>query len=200
MIRCSSISSNRTYVGLLLAPAADQIPATDYRFTLAQMYLGNRQPDLAIALLQALMKSGDPEVARRAGQSLLQAQEVQAAIQSASAEESLIRRDRGAASGDDMTRIEKDSKSDDSAPVIPNNRPAKFLKGTVVSVDCSSAPSATVTVLSGTKTLKMRVPDNKHVLVLGADGFSCSWQKQKVAINYHETGDAAGSIVSIEIQ
>jgi len=173
----------------------------NYRFTLAQMYLSNRQPALAIAVLQALMKSGDPEVARRAGQSLLQAQEVQAAIQSApAAAESVISRDRAAAPGDDTTRIEKDSTAGAGPQVIPNNAPLKFLKGTVVSVDCSSTPSATLTVLSGTKTLKMRVPDDKHVLVVGADQFSCSWTKQKVAINYRETGDAAGNVISIEVQ
>ena len=46
----------------------------------------------------------------------------------------------------------------------------------------------------------MQVADNKHALVIGADGFSCSWNKQKVALNYHETGDAAGNVVSIEVQ
>jgi len=46
----------------------------------------------------------------------------------------------------------------------------------------------------------MQVPDSKHTLVIGADEFSCSWNKQAVALNYRETGDAAGSVVSIEVQ
>jgi hypothetical protein len=46
----------------------------------------------------------------------------------------------------------------------------------------------------------MHIPDSKHVLVIGADGLSCSWNKQKVALNYRQTGDAAGSVVSIEVQ
>jgi len=46
----------------------------------------------------------------------------------------------------------------------------------------------------------MQVRDSKHVLVLGADEFSCSWKKQKVALNYRATGDTAGSVVSIEVQ
>jgi len=54
--------------------------------------------------------------------------------------------------------------------------------------------------LSGTKTWKMRVADTKHVLLLGAEEFSCSWNKQKVALNYRENGEAVGSVVSIEVQ
>ena len=59
----------------------------------------------------------------------------------------------------------------------------KFLKGTIVSVDCNSAPAATLTVASAGKNWTMQVRDSHHVLVMGADGFSCSWSKQKVALN-----------------
>jgi len=46
----------------------------------------------------------------------------------------------------------------------------------------------------------MRVADTKHVLLLRAEEFSCSWNKQKVALNYRENGEAVGSVVSIEVQ
>jgi hypothetical protein len=36
--------------------------------------------------------------------------------------------------------------------------------------------------------------------MVGADEFSCNWSKQKVALNFRETGEKTGSIVSIEIQ
>ena len=39
-----------------------------------------------------------------------------------------------------------------------------------------------------------------HVALIGADTFSCSWSKQKVALNYRETGAGAGRVVSIEVQ
>jgi len=74
------------------------------------------------------------------------------------------------------------------------------VKGTVLSVDCSAAPAATLTVISGAKTWQMNVRDSKHVLVLGAETFSCGWKKQKVALNYRETGDGAATVVSIEVQ
>ncbi len=84
--------------------------------------------------------------------------------------------------------------------VVADSSPVKFVKGTVLSVDCSAAPSATVNILSGSKTWQMRVSDTKHILVLGADAFSCDWKKQKVAVNYRETGEGIGTIVSIEVQ
>jgi hypothetical protein len=46
----------------------------------------------------------------------------------------------------------------------------------------------------------MHVSDSKHAVVIGADEFSCSWKKEKVAVNYRETGDATGNVVSIEVQ
>jgi hypothetical protein len=69
-----------------------------------------------------------------------------------------------------------------------------------MSIDCSTPPAATLTVVSNGRTWKMQVPDSKHVALIGADAFSCSWSKQKVALNYRETGAGAGRVVSIEVQ
>ncbi len=69
-----------------------------------------------------------------------------------------------------------------------------------MSIDCSTPPNATLTVVSDGKTWKMQVPDSKHVALIGADAFSCSWSRQKVALNYRETGTGAGQVVSIEVQ
>ena len=161
----------------------------NYRFNLAQMYLNNQQPDKAVAILQVLQKSGDQDVAQRAAVSLAQAQEFQASMQAAHA--------TTAVSG---TPVTQKALTADAVVIQVSAESVKFLKGTVTNVDCSVAPLATLTVLSGTKTWKMRVADTKHVLLLGADEFSCAWNKQKVALNYRENGEAVGSVVSIEVQ
>ena len=161
----------------------------NYRFNLAQMYLNNQQPDKAIAILQVLQKSGDQDVAQRAAVSLAQAQEFQASMQAAHATTAVA-----------GTPVTQKALTADAVVTQVSAEPVKFLKGTVTNVDCSVAPLATLTVLSGTKTWKMRVADTKHVLLLGADEFSCSWNKQKVALNYRENGEAVGSVVSIEVQ
>jgi Tfp pilus assembly protein PilF len=51
----------------------------NYHFNLAQMYMQNQKPDQAIAILQVLRNSADSEVAQRASQALLAAQQFQAA-------------------------------------------------------------------------------------------------------------------------
>jgi hypothetical protein len=78
--------------------------------------------------------------------------------------------------------------------------PTKFLRGTLVSVDCGSAPAAVLTIASGTKSIKMKVADKDHLVLIGADEFSCSWTKQKVAVNYREPADGQASVLSLEIQ
>jgi len=68
------------------------------------------------------------------------------------------------------------------------------------SVDCSADPSAILTVVSGSQTLKMKIADKSHVILIGADRFSCSWFKQKVAVNYREGNPGEISVISLEIQ
>jgi len=67
-------------------------------------------------------------------------------------------------------------------------------------VDCSAPPAAVLTVVSGTKTWKFNITDTNHLVLFGADKFSCSWSKQKVAVNYRDAGNSEGSVVSIEIK
>jgi hypothetical protein len=46
----------------------------------------------------------------------------------------------------------------------------------------------------------MKVADTNHIVLIGADAFSCSWNKQKVALNYRETSEGEGNVVSLEVQ
>jgi tetratricopeptide (TPR) repeat protein len=173
----------------------------NYQFNLAQMYLNNQKPDPAIAILQGLSKGGNPELAEMSGGLLAQAQQFKGATQG---EHGL---DFGAGQENDgesavngSVRIEKSSPAEAHVDTIPNQTPLNVLRGTIVSVDCSSPPVATLTVISGGQNWKLQVRDSKRVLVIGADSFSCSWRRQKVALHYRETGDAAGNVISIEVQ
>jgi Flp pilus assembly protein TadD len=161
-----------------------------YQLNLAQMYLGTRKVDQAITVLKALQKSGNPLIVQRAGDALEQAQRFQADMKETS---SYIAAHALTQTGDSLTK-------DEVVLPRPNQGPPKFLKGVIQGIDCSSPPAATLTVASGKKSWKMRVPDSAHILLIGADSFSCSWAQKKVAINYHETSDSTGSVFSIEIQ
>ena len=173
----------------------------NYQFNLAQMYLNNQKPDPAIAILQVLTKGGNPELAEMSGGLLAQAQQFKAAAQERHAVGAGARPgDEGEAPVNGSLRIEKNATAEPDVGIIPNQTPPNFLRGTIVSIDCSSPPGATLTVVSGGKNWKMQVRDSKHVLLIGADSFSCSWSKQRVALNFRETGDAAGNVISIEVQ
>jgi hypothetical protein len=86
------------------------------------------------------------------------------------------------------------------APAIPKREAAKFLHGKLLSVDCSSPPATILTILAGPKTWKMRIADSNKAIVIGADRISCDWINQKVAVNYNETADSRGDVISLEIQ
>lgn len=174
-----------------------------YQFNLAQIYMNTRQPDAAIAILQVLVRNGSAEVAERAGKALEEALQFKTAIEErrAGGSGSVIGNDGQAhACCSNGTDIDANSIVEEHVRIIPSQTPSSFLKGTIMSIDCSTPPAATLTVVSNGKTWKMQVPDSKHVALIGADTFSCSWSKQKVALNYRETGAGAGRVVSIEVQ
>src|ERR1700676_2494377 len=76
--------------------------------------------------------------------------------------------------------------------------PVQFLKGKIVSSDCSKPPEATVIILSGMTTFKLHASDYKSLLVIGEDQFSCDWKNRLVSVNYRAVGKNEGELVSIE--
>ena len=75
----------------------------------------------------------------------------------------------------------------------------KFLKATLVSVDCSRQPEALVTVAGDGKTLRLQTADYKALAVIGAGEFSCAWKGIPVNVNYRAGGKSDGDLVSIEL-
>jgi len=76
------------------------------------------------------------------------------------------------------------------------------LQGRLVGVDCSQSPAAVLTVTSGGTVLKLRTPDYKSLLLIGADTFSCScdWNNRSVPVNYKAGGLSDGDLVSVEVR
>jgi hypothetical protein len=87
-----------------------------------------------------------------------------------------------------------------AAPKPGTTGPVQFLKGKIVSSDCSKPPEATVTILSGMTTYRMHASDYKSLLVIGEDKFSCEWTNRLVSINYRAAGKNRGELVSIELR
>jgi hypothetical protein len=55
-------------------------------------------------------------------------------------------------------------------------------------------------VAKGPRTLKLRTPDYKSLVVSGADKFSCDWKDLAVSVNYRAGTKADGDLVSVEVQ
>ena len=81
-----------------------------------------------------------------------------------------------------------------------DKRAPKFIKGRLVRVDCSQAPAAVLTVASEGAVLKLRTPDYKSLLLIGADDFSCNWRDRAVTVNYKPGGVTDGDLVSLEVR
>lgn len=171
-----------------------------YQFNLANIYMANRKVDEALALLQGLAGSANPDVANHARASLAQAENVKEQMKSyGSRIELRVARNGGSVRAPaDLPGGKVEAEIPVDTP--PAARPVRFIKGKLTAVDCSAAPQALLTVLSGGRSLKMHIGDSKHVVVIGADELSCDWKNKSVAINYRERQDGDCDVVSLEVQ
>ena len=174
----------------------------EYRFNLANLYLANRQPDQAIAVLQSLQAVDNPQLAPRVAAMLAQAQQFRQMSQAGAAAPGagMVQLHREDSEGSASPQAGDGTFPDPAAKASTNFSAAKFIRGTVSSVDCSTPPLAVLTMVSGAKTWRMKVADINHLVLIGADKFSCAWNKQKVAVNYRETSEGEDSVISLKIQ
>jgi tetratricopeptide (TPR) repeat protein len=187
-----------------------------YQLLLAQAEVAAKKWDDGAALLNRLQDSHDLQIAAAAKQELyelpfLKKYGIAPQEQPASKAETSVRPKMQAteakAQGKDASADEEAADEDASkmatkpaaTPAI-DKRPIQFLKGKLVSVDCSQAPAATLSVSKGARTLKLRTPDYKSLVVLGADKFSCDWKDVAVSVNYRADAKGGGDLVSVEVQ
>jgi tetratricopeptide (TPR) repeat protein len=172
-----------------------------YVFHLAQIYVASKNWESANIQLNRLKASSNPQIAALARDLIEQAGTERKygiptrATQSKLApqkspfdvlEEDAAKRDGGESSG--------------SSGEGGDKRPTKFFKGRLVAVDCSQAPAAILTVTAENATLKLRAPDYKSLLLIGADDFSCDWRDRQVTVNYKSSGARGGDLVSLEMR
>jgi Flp pilus assembly protein TadD len=164
-----------------------------YRFNLATIYLANHQLDKAKSVLETLRGASTPEIAASAATALRNMQQVEQA-QANPTLLPLIRRGdpERPGSSDTNTTSAKSESTKWGAPI--------FIHGILSEVDCSTEPAAQLTVTSGSKKLNLKVADKNHVIVMGADHFSCSWSNQKVAVNYRQNDSGETNVMSVELQ
>jgi tetratricopeptide (TPR) repeat protein len=188
-----------------------------YQLRYAEAYMAAKKWDDATSILERLKTSQDPQIAKIAKKNLNDLPFMKkfgippqddSAKDTKSANTSIGSSGANSASGKKTTDTNDDSSDDDSAsnakaaPAAPqiDKRPIKFLKGKVMSVDCSQEPEAVVIVSEGKRTLKLRAANYNSVAVLGSGKFSCDWKGIAAGVNYRPGGKLDGDLVSVEVQ
>jgi tetratricopeptide (TPR) repeat protein len=201
----------------------------NYLLHMAEIYMAGKNWDAATAMLDRLKGSPDSQIAKAAREQLeglpmlkkfgvmpeaeaktQQTAPVPSPSSSATSATSspsparTARKPEPQAKPREQTRqSDEEAGVDSEAPTVPpqpDRRPIQFVKGKLVAVDCSQAPSATLTVSAGARVLKLRTENYKLLMVMGADGFSCEWTGRPVAVNYRFGGKADGDLVSLELE
>lgn len=173
----------------------------EYQLRLARAYLAAKKFDQARTTFERLKQSQNLQIAQTAKKSLIDlpflekygVPPVEAAPAQQSANVAPTQAPNNDEDDDDglAKRATKEPQFD--------KRPVKFLKTTVLTVDCSKSPAAVLTVSQDGKTLRLRAADYTSVPVIGASEFSCSWKGVPVNVNYRAGGSVDGDLVSIEL-
>jgi tetratricopeptide (TPR) repeat protein len=160
-----------------------------YRMNLANYYLAVHDWDSAKKILSSVAEGSNPSLANAARAQLENIDRIR-------------ENEKTNPGGFVATRqpFEESKEPDDAPPPPAHPVPVHYVKGKLLRVDCTAEPGAKLTVDIAAKSWTFSVADRAHMVLLGADTFSCDWHDRKVAINYREHGDNQGDIVSLEIQ
>jgi hypothetical protein len=173
-----------------------------YVYHLAEIYIDDKKWEAARTLLERLKSSSDPKVAAEARERLGQIANEQKYGVSGGA----VPAKKLTTQSSPFDVLEQDAAKRAAAAQVSQSsgagdkRPAKFVRGRLVGVDCSQSPAAVLTVASGGVVLKLRTSDYKSLLLIGADAFSCAWNDRSVSVNYKAGGLSDGDLVSVEMR
>lgn len=173
-----------------------------YLYHLAQIYVASKKWDAANALLERLKNSANPQLAAQARELISRAGTQRKYGISGNAEPGSHPQYEPQKTPFDVLDEEAAKReATEHPPSRPGDaRATKFVKGRLLAVDCSQAPLAILTIRSSDGTLKLRTPDYKSVLLIGADDFSCDWQDRQITANYKAAAAGTGDLISLEVQ
>jgi tetratricopeptide (TPR) repeat protein len=173
-----------------------------YVMHLADAYLAGKRWQNGQDILEHLKTSGNPQIASMAKKKLndLPFLKKFGMYPEAAAEVKA----REAAEATAETKNNEEDSADTGEPKLkqrtPDKRPVQYAKGKIVSVDCTKAPAAVVTITAAGRILKLHTSDYKTVALVGTDDFSCEWRSQAASVNYKSTTKSEGDLVSVEVQ
>lgn len=183
-----------------------------YLLNLAHIEEAAKKWDLAAALLERLKSNPEIKIARAARKDLEnlptlqkygvlpQDSEPSATPEATTSATPLSETPRKSGNADqENLPVERAANPTPREP-LPDKRPLRFLKGTLISVSCEKPAIAVLKISTGTKLLRLRTENYKSLTLVGAEEFSCQWIDRMVSVNYRAGGRADGDLVSVEIQ
>lgn len=179
--------------------AVDLNPRNEtYALAMAQMEVQARNYGKARPVLERLQGSTQPEVASYAHKALQTLGENQAPASIATREQITAPQWRDPKA---ETATEQPVAKEEQPIPAPNSRGQKieFLKGELVSSDCSKAPAVTITFRTKGRDWTLSAPDAKKLLLIGEENFSCEWTNRKASVNFKQTGEGKGEMISLEL-
>ncbi|MGB8061399.1 MAG: hypothetical protein WCF26_05875 [Candidatus Sulfotelmatobacter sp.] len=173
-----------------------------YSFHLAQIYVAGKNWEAADRQLDRLKASANPQIAAQARELIEEAaaQRKYGISMDANAAQPKYAPQKTPFDVLDEDEAKREAAEKTDQPGGEDRRPTKFAKGRLVKVDCSQSPSAVLTVNSESGVLKLRAPDYRALLLIGADDFSCDWRDRQVTVNYKSRGGPEGDLVSLEVR
>lgn len=174
-----------------------------YLLHLAQIYVAGKKYPAAAALLDRLKSADNLQVATAARELLVEMnsdKKYGLAASTATTPQPKYEEQKSPFDVLEQDARKRDAGDQGDQAGTADMRATKFIKGRLVSVDCSSAPAALLIVHSPSGTLKLRAADYKNLLLIGADDFSCDWSDREVTANYKPRGASDGDLVSLEVR
>jgi len=184
----------------------------EYQFNLGQIYVAAKKWELArevftrlkagpdrAAAAAAKLQLDDLDTLEKYGVRPVHAGEAEAPAGAASTPGAGRGKPAAVASPAQEDDEDADSTPKPASPKAGTVGPVQFLKGKIVSSDCSKSPEATINILSGMTTYRLHAADYKSILVIGEDQFSCEWTNRLASVNYRAAGKHEGEVVSIEV-
>ena len=198
----AALQAERAAIGL--SPRNDR-----YVYHLAQIYVASKKWEAANVLLDRLKTSDNPQIVTFARELIEQAgteRKYGIPVKAGDMAQHKLAPQKSPFDVLEEDAAKRAAAADNSAQSgepreHENDKHAtKFLKGRLVAVDCSHSPAAILTIVADNATLKLRAPDYKSLLLIGADDFSCDWRDRQVTVNYKPSGPKAGDLVSLEMR
>ncbi|HVI07074.1 MAG TPA: hypothetical protein VND65_02145 [Candidatus Binatia bacterium] len=183
--------------------AAMQLSPRDqqYVYHLAEIYVEDKKWDAAHTLLDRLKANSNPQIAGEAREELVRIADEQKYGVAGSASSPSKQISKQSSPFDVLEEdAAKRTASVQGSRTTADNRPAKFFQGRLVGIDCSQSPAAVLTVTANGVVLKLRTPNYKSLLLIGADSFSCEWNDRSVSVNYKPGGLSDGDLLSVEVR